>query len=37
MVDEFARRGLSLNYRRVMHLEKKMGLSVIQQFTDEGV
>ena len=37
MVDELARLGLSVNYRRVMYLEKKMGLSVIQQFADEGV
>ena len=37
MVDELARFGLSANYRRVMHQEKKMGLSVIQQFTCEGV
>ena len=37
MMDELARLGLSVNYRRVMYLEKKMGLSVIQQFTDEGV
>ena len=37
MVDEFARRGLSLNYRRFMHLEKTIGLSVIQQLTDQGV
>ena len=37
MVDELARRGLSVNYRCVMYLEKKMGLSVIQQFADEGV
>ena len=36
MVDELARLGLSVNYRRVMFLEKKMGLSVIQQFADEG-
>ena len=37
MVDELARLVLSVNYRRVMYLEKKMGLSVIQQFTSEGV
>ena len=37
MVDELARLGLPVHYRRVMYLEKKMGLSVIQQFTDEGV
>ena len=39
MVNELqlVRRMLSVNYRRVMYLEKKMGLSVIQQFTDEGV
>ena len=29
MVDELARLGLSVNYRRVMYLKKKMGLSVI--------
>ena len=39
MVDVLARLGLSVNYRCVMqaYLEKKMGLFVIQQFTDEGV
>ena len=37
MVDELARLGLPVHYRRVMYMEKKMGLSVIQQFTDEGV
>ena len=37
MVDELAILGLSVNYRGVMYLEKKVGLSVIQQFTDEGV
>ncbi len=37
MVDELARLGLSVNYRRVMYLEEKMGLSMIQQFTYEGV
>ena len=26
-----------MNYCRVMYLEKKMGLPVIQQFTDKGV
>ena len=36
MVDELATLGLSVNYRRAMYLEKNMGLSVIQQFTDEG-
>ena len=36
MVDELARFGLSVNYRCVMYLEKKMGLSAIQQFTYEG-
>ena len=36
MVNELARLGLSVNYRRVLYLEKKMGLSVIQRFTDEG-
>ena len=35
MVDELARLGLSVNYRRVVYLEKKMGLFVIQQFTGE--
>ena len=37
MVGELARFGLSVIYCCVMYLEKKMGLSVIQQFTDEGV
>ena len=37
MVDELARLGFSVNYRRVMYLEMKIGLSFIQQFTDEGV
>ena len=37
IVDELARLGLSVNYRRVMYLEMKMGLSVIQQFTGEAV
>ena len=36
-MDELARLRLSLNYRRVMYLEKKMGLSVIKQFTGEAV
>ena len=33
IVDELARLGLSVNYRRDMYMEKKIGLSVIQQFT----
>ena len=37
MVYELARLGLPVNYRRVMYLEKKMGLSVTRQFTCEGV
>ena len=36
MVDELARLGLSVNYRCVMYMEKKVGLSEIQQFTEEG-
>ena len=36
MVDELASLWLYVKYRRGMYLEKKMGLSVIQQFTDEG-
>ena len=32
---ELARLGLSVNYRRVVYLENKMGLSVIEQYTDE--
>ncbi len=36
MVDELARLGLSVNYHHFRYMEKKMGLSVIQQFTDEG-
>ena len=37
MVDELVRLGLAVNYRRVIYPEKKMGISLIQQFTDEGV
>ena len=37
MVDELARLGLSVNYRRVMYLEMTMGLPVIQQFTGDVV
>ena len=39
MVVVLARLGLSVNYRCVMqaYLDKKMGLFVIHQFTDEGV
>ncbi len=33
MVDELARLWLSVNYCLVMYLDKKMGLSVIQQFS----
>ena len=37
MVDEFARLGLSIKYSRVAYLARKMALSSIQEFADEGV
>ena len=37
MVDELAILGLSVNYRCVVYLVKKMGQSVMQYFTYEGV
>ena len=36
LVDGLPRLGLSVNSRRVMYTEKKMELSVVKQFTDEG-
>lgn len=37
LIDELAGFGLSVNYNRVNYLEKKMGLSVTEQFSKEGV
>ena len=37
LINELASFGLSVSYNRVCYLEKKIGLSVIEQFSKEGV